>query len=168
MLQSGDILSCIGKSYISKGIHAFTGGKTHTAVVIECWGKLYVVDAQRNGVNPKPLDEWKAKYNYDITVHRPIYPFDIKEKSIKAFSKVGLTAYDYKSLLIFQPIYITTGYWFGKRNEDANSRMYCSEFIGWLEDVADYWRMSPQDLFKYFISKDDKYFTFKLGLNDNY
>lgn len=152
-LRAGDILHCTGTRIISKAIRLFTKSKySHTAVVVETWGALYVVDAQRNGVNPRPLKEWLEEYSYKIEVSRPSeFFFPIKELSIKAFSKVGFTEYDLASLFFYQPVYLFTGKWKGRDHADAEGRMYCSEFVAWLFEMPNYWIMTPKDVYQYCV-----------------
>ena len=147
-----DILSCQGSSLISKGIRLFTGSKTtHTAQVVSCWGQLYVVDAQKNGVNPKPYDEWMKKYNYKYIIHRPkLKQLKLNEENfnIRAFSKVGVKKYDFFSLVVRQPLFILTGKWIGSKSWN-DDKFYCSDYVGWLWYVPKFWQKSPVQLREY-------------------
>lgn len=166
-LKTGDILHCKGKSLLSKLIMFFTSSKfSHSALVVETWGQLYVVDAQKNGVNPRPLLDWIKHYNYDVKVSVPIVEFDVKAFSIKCFSKVGFTPYDFVSFLVYQPYYLITGKWVGKTNENANGSMYCSEFVGWIHQSPNYWELSPKDIFNLF-SQSANFITYDLEKDEN-
>lgn len=164
--QPFDILSCQGSSLISKGIRLFTGSRTtHTAQVVSAWGQLYIIDAQKNGVNPKPFDEWVKKYNYKYTIHRPeLEKLNVNEKqfNIRAFSKSGVKKYDFFSLFVRQPLFIITGKWIGKKSWD-DEKFYCSDYVGWLWYVPKFWQKSPVQLEKYL----DNNSNFKRIENEN-
>lgn len=157
-LKTGDILHCKREKLISKIIRWFTRSEfaSHTAVVIECWGQLYIVEAQSDGVNAKSINSWKAKYNYEVIVAKPkIGPKDPISFSIKAFSKIGNTGYDFESLLIKHPWYTLTGKW--KTEIDPQEKMFCSEYVAWLWRVENSNRINPNDLMKH--TKADPNFT---------
>lgn len=148
-LKTGDILHCKGKSWLSKAIRWWTKADfaNHTAVVVECWGQIYVVDAQKNGINPKPLEAWLREYEYDIIVARPIIgPKDERTFSIRAFLKVGLTGYDYVSLIFRHPWAILTGKW--AKTDKTADKMVCSEYVAWLYQIEKPERITPDDLHK--------------------
>lgn len=158
-LETGDILHCRGRRLLSRLIMRFTKSrKSHTAIVVECWGQLYVVDAQRRGVNPTPLYDWHKHYGYEITVSRDLNLSDKKALSIKSFSKVGLTRYDISSLFIIYPIYLFTGKWIAKKSKDDNKN-YCSDYVAWVKGFDNYWKMSPEDVYQRCL-KDSMYLTF--------
>jgi hypothetical protein len=158
-LETGDILHCKGKSWISKAIMAVTKAKfSHTAIFIEVWGQPYVVDAQPNGVNLRPFKDWHDKYGYEISVSRRIGGVEEDRFCVKACSKVGLTNYDFKSFLIVYPLYILTGKWLAKETPNDKA-MYCSDFAGWCHNVPNHWKMSPKEIYNYF-NKSENYYTF--------
>lgn len=58
-LKTGDILHCSGKKLLSRLIKKATKSKfSHSAVFIEIWGQPYILDAQIDGVNVRPLNDW--------------------------------------------------------------------------------------------------------------
>jgi uncharacterized protein YycO len=147
-LKPGDILHCSGSRTISKLIKFFTKSKfSHTALYLEIWGQPYVIDAQKDGVNVRPIEDWKKKYNYSYTVSRDESLNDDQKKELckRALSKTGHTAYDIESLLLRQPWKLITGKW--KEAGDKQEKMYCSEFVAWVYQVPDYYKMSPEDLY---------------------
>jgi len=145
-LKTGDILHCSGKKLLSRLIKKATKSKfSHSAVFIEIWGQPYILDAQIDGVNVRPLNDWLKKYNYNITVHRSSNLVNEKTFAQRALTKVGHTAYDFESLLIRQPIELLTGKWVEKG--DTTKAMYCSEYIAWIYGVEKAYRFSPQDLY---------------------
>ncbi len=156
-LRAGDILSCEGNGWISKGISFVTKSPiTHSARIISINEILYVIDSQSHGTNPVLLEEWLAKYKYSFYVHRE-HNVDIKKLTNKLMSKSGITFYDFASLIIWQPLYILTGYWKGHTEEDADKRAYCSEFQAWGMEVPEYWKYSPVALYNYMNDRDFKY-----------
>jgi hypothetical protein len=149
-LQTGDILHCKGKTLLSKAIRWATKSKiNHTALFISIWGEPYIIDAQDNGVNLKPFDEWVQKYGYEFVVHRSSKKLDEKKIAVKAMSKIGLTAYDFEGLIVKQPIELVTGKWKKKKGDKENDKMYCSEFVAWVYGLNDSYRTSPEDLLEY-------------------
>jgi len=147
-LKTGDILHCSGKKLLSRLIKKATKSKfSHSAVFIEIWGQPYILDAQIDGVNVRPLNDWLKKYNYNITVHRSSNLVNEKTFAQRALTKVGHTAYDFESLLIRQPIELLTGKWVEKG--DTTKAMYCSEYIAWIYGVEKAYKFSPQDLYEW-------------------
>lgn len=161
-LRSGDILSCRSRSWLAKAIQWFTKSRfNHTALVIEIWDTLFVIDSQKDGTNLRPLTEWLKKYKYTFEVHRP-KDFTTEHRE-RAVSKVGHTPYDFSSLLIYQPWYILTGKWKGRKKAKAAERLYCSEFVAWVFNIPEWWKMSPQALYELLDTSSD----FKKALMDN-
>lgn len=160
-LKAGDILSCTSNKLVATLIRMATRSRiNHSAYVFEIWGELYVIDAQKDGVNPRKLEDWIKKFNYDIIVHRRLYisKEELELQNKRAMSKSGITSYDFKSLFIYQPWYLLTGKWIGKTEENACSRMYCSEFIGWLAEMVKYWLLSPYAVYLQ-LKHDKRYAT---------
>jgi hypothetical protein len=149
-LKTGDILHCNSNRLLSKMIRWVTKSNfaNHTAVVVECWGQLYVVDAQKDGVNPRPIDQWYKDFSYKVIVARPkIGPKDPKAFSIKAFTKVGNTAYDFASLIVKYPLWAITGKW--KKESDPQEKMFCSEYVAWLWQIENSNRIDPHALMQH-------------------
>lgn len=149
-LQTGDVLHCRRNTFIAKCIKLFTKSRfNHTAMVVEIWGVICIIDSQNDGTNIRTFEQWKKKYNYKYEVTTlNLSDQEKREMSKKALSMVGVTKYDFVSLLIWQPMYILFGKWHGKKNASANKRMYCSEFVAWVLGLDRYWALSPQDVFE--------------------
>jgi len=162
-LRTGDILHCSSDGFIGKAIKWFTKSEfSHTAVVVECWGQIYVVDAQKDGVNPRPLDAWLEKYQYDIIVARKnTGPRDPKAFSIRAFTKVGHTGYDFASLIFRHPWAIITGQWM--KSDKSKHRMVCSEFVAWLFNIEFSFRITPKVMHTYTLEHDFTHYNFILS-----
>ena len=154
-LKEGDTLHCYSQKILSKIIRFITKGRvSHTAKVIKVWNRLFILDSQSDGSNLRRLDNWEEKYNYTYIVTRKKNR-DITKLRKKASEVIGVTKYDYMSLIIYQPIYQITGIWFGKKEEDAVEKLYCSELCAWLDDIPNYWELSPEQLLEYHINSDE-------------
>jgi uncharacterized protein YycO len=151
LLKTGDILHCTGHRLISKLIKYFTKSKfSHSAMFIEIWGQPYIIDAQKDGVNVRPFDAWKEKYDYTFKVYRSTKEIDHRTLALRALTKVGNTGYDFESLLIKHPITLVTNTsW--KLNKDDYNRMTCSEYVAWVYGVERSYRISPQDLYNWCV-----------------
>lgn len=148
-LHTGDILHCHTNRLLGRMISWFTKGwATHTATVVEVWGRTYIVDSQSDGTNARPLEAWLEKYDYDIIVARPNEEVNERKYSVKAFSKIGHTAYDYASLIFRHPWAIITKKW--ARDKDPNDkRMVCSEFVAWCYNIDKPYRITPKKIHDY-------------------
>jgi hypothetical protein len=147
LIKTGDLLHCEGKSIIAKAIKFFTGSAiTHTAVAIRIWDQLYIIDAQRQGVFPRPFGTWLAKYNYAFTVQRS--PYNVQEKAFatRAMSKSG-SKYDLQLLLLEHPEQITRNKLGMKSGIDGkferNDSYVCSEFALWCYSVPNPEKYTP-------------------------
>jgi hypothetical protein len=107
LIQTGDILHCRGTRLISRLIMRFTKSKwSHTALAIRIEGKLFIVDAQRDGLNLRPFEAWHAKYDYNILVCRADKSNWYHSQSYvkkRALDKIGVTLYDFESLFLRYP-----------------------------------------------------------------
>ena len=101
-LKHGDILMCKRDSFLSGVIRNATKSEwSHTAIIIEIWGRLYIVDMQSRGIELNTFDDWVKKWNYDYIIWRYKNANASYEKIAKrAVSKVGKrTKYDYITFL---------------------------------------------------------------------
>lgn len=141
-----EILHCHGKGVVPTLIRWFSNSWfTHSAIRVIEDGAMYIYEAQENGVNRKGFEEWKLKYNYEykVTAHEIS-----KVQYAKMLSKQGVTPYDFRSLLLSQPIYLLTGLWIGSRGASSTKEMYCSEFCAWVLDLPKWWTISPKKLYE--------------------
>jgi hypothetical protein len=153
-LQAGDVLHCTSKGFLARAIQWFTKSRiNHTALVIELQGKLFVIDSQRDGTNPRPLQEWMDKFNYEFCFHRPLN-HDIEVIQVRALAKSGHTSYDFAALLWHQPVYILTGKWIGRRHT-ADKKMFCSEYVAWVYNFPNWHKLSPQALYEAMNDHED-------------
>lgn len=147
-MKTGDIILCKRNTLISKLIRLWTKSDySHTAMYINIWDQAYIIDAQIDGVNVRPFDKWLEDYKYDYVIFRNPNIDDYKSLSIKAMTKVGNTAYDFISLLFKQPFKIIFKKW--NKSKNPEDKMYCSEFVMWVHNVNESYKMSPQDVYIY-------------------
>lgn len=146
VLKTGDILHCSGKGIIARLIQRFTKSKhSHTAIFVSVWGQDYIIDAQSDGVNLRPFEAWRKKFNYQFEVTRTATITE-REFALKALSKVGVTAYDFGSLVIKQPWMLLTGE-FAQGKKDPEAKMYCSEYVAWCHGWDSFYRMNPKNVY---------------------
>lgn len=147
-LQPGDILHCWRNTFLSKAIRFATRSRfSHTALFVVLDGEPFIIDAQNDGVQLRPFYAWINEYKYKFIVTRQpndfqSYKFITKRR---ALSKIGTTGYDFESLIIRFPYKLITGKWKVKSNEDE--RMCCGEFVMWVYQVAESYKMSPEDAY---------------------
>ena len=130
----------------------FTKSKwSHTAFAVRFGEKVFIIDAQKDGLNLRPCEAWHAKYQYEILVCRS-YKSNYKHSRSylldRAMGKIGVTAYDFQSLLIRQPWEIITGKWKNK-GEKEDDRFVCSEFVAWTYSIEEWYKMSPEDVYQW-------------------
>lgn len=150
-LSHGDILHCSSNGFLGRCIKFVTRSTiNHTAIVLLIDGEVFISDSQQNGTNLKTLENWNNAYNYQYKIHR--YKFNSEKWGrslrVRALSKIGITGYDFASLLIWQPIYLLTRKWYGRKEGKAEKRMYCSEYVGYCHDIPEFWKHNPDELFK--------------------
>ena len=157
-LKTGDVLHCTRNSSISSLIRFFTNSKiSHTAVVVEIYNKTYIVEAQKNGVNLKSLDNWILEFGYTYEISRPL-EVDEKEFTERALSVTGVTGYDFESLLFRKPKEILTKRWRHRQNE--HKKMFCSEYVAWIFELRQAEKLTPKDLYL-FMTKSPNFLTVK-------
>lgn len=139
-VQAGDILNMYTPfsvkkpfSWLSFAIRKISQSTwSHSAVVIDIWGRMFICEALATGIVVRPIEEWGE--GAVVCVSRPKAPVDKKEFSARAMAQVGHKGYDYSSLLWFQLLYQITGRWYGHTtaSKKTTERFYCSEFACWL------------------------------------
>lgn len=141
-----EILHCHGSGLLPKLIGLFSNSYyTHSAIRVIEDGETFIYEAQSNGITRKLFSEWVKKYGYkfEVTEHEiENYQYS------KMVSKQGVTPYDYRSLIVSQPIYLLTGWWIGSRGASSTKEMYCSEYCAWVLNFPKWWTISPKKLQK--------------------
>jgi hypothetical protein len=143
-----EVLHCHGSGVVPTLIGAISRSWfTHSAFRVIENGNYYIYEAQAKGIHRIGFEEWKLTYNYNykVTEHEIT---TIQYRLMK--SKEGVTKYDYRSLLVAQPVYqLTFGLiWIGSRGASSTKEMYCSEFCAWVLDFPKWWTISPKNLYK--------------------
>jgi hypothetical protein len=152
-IKTGDLLHCQGNGIISKLIAFFTASKiTHTAVAIRIWGQLYIIDAQRQGVLPRPFGTWMAEYDYKFEVQRNPFVAEEKYFSMRAMSKSG-SKYDLQLLFLEQPSEILKDK-VGLQSDvnskfKRNDKYVCSEYATWCHEIEDAHKFTPKMVKEY-------------------
>jgi len=159
-LKMGDVLHCTSHGWLGRIIQKLTKSRiNHTALVIEVWGEIFIIDAQKDGTNLRSLDNWNKMFSYKYKIHRPKkFNEDLRNRAV---SKIGATPYDFVSLILWQPIYILTGIWKGHTRSHAEDRMYCSEYVSWVYNLPNWWELSPNAVFET-LSKDKNFTLIEL------
>lgn len=141
------ILHCYRKTILSRLIRLFTKSiYSHTAVLFEWYGVLYVIDAQKDGVKIRTFEDWTRKYGYGYDAHELTSDkYDITDIVSRLRSKDGKTKYDVVSLVFRQPLELITDAWL--EANDPYDKMYCSELVAWAMRIREAYKMSPKDLF---------------------
>lgn len=138
-----------------KGLPKSTETYNHVFTVIDVNGMLYVVEALSSGVNIRPFTgTYSLKAN--VKYKTPIKPYSAEEKtkiSVLASNMVFKPhRYDFVSLLIWQPLFVLTGKWYGSKNNKATGRFYCSELAATLSNLVrantfkDAYTVNPADI----------------------
>lgn len=162
-VQAGDIISMYTPfkwnkpfSWLSVMIRKISRSTwSHSAVVVDIWGRAFICEALATGIVIRPIEEWGD--GAVVCVSRPKVPIDKEEFSCKAMSKVGHTGYDYSSLLWYQLLYQITGRWYGHTTASKKTakKLYCSEYASWLFEpyFKDWFKTTPE-----MIQRNDKDF----------
>lgn len=153
--RAGDVISTYTPffwyrpgTWMAPPIRYFTKEKyTHSAIVVEIWGRFFVAEALASGIIMRPLKEFPD--GMDVLISRPEFDRDISTISMKALSKVGHTGFDYSSLIFHQLFYKLTGKWIGwtKSSTRASDKFYCSEYVAWIYNFYfPEWHLTTPDM----------------------
>lgn len=160
MMKTGDVLICKRNSFLSKMIQLVTKSNwSHTAIIVEFFGQIYVADMQKKGIELNPIDEWKLKWNYEFICFRnvDVERFNENEIGEKIVSVVGSkTKYDFFTFIFRIPYKLITKKYKFKGDEIETKRMICSQFTGWIHNMNEWWKMTPISQLEY-LEKSNKY-----------
>ena len=150
-LQHGDILICRRNSFLSKMIRKFTKSEwSHTAMVLEVWDRIYIIEMQSKGVELVSFENWIKKWNYTFTRFYSKNSFDKKELALKAMSIVGdKTKYDYFTFIFRIPYKLVTKKYKYKGEEIETKRLICSQLTGWIHNLPNWHKMTPKSQYNY-------------------
>lgn len=138
-------------TWISAAIRKFTKSYwNHAAILLEEDGQLFVVEARSSGIVAATMEHWlEHRRNKVFAVGFPKEgtkaPEAIKKRIKSAYGK----PYDTEALVLWQPLRILFGKWFGGTSK--NGKLTCSEFVGlcWIEYFPNIWfHLTPADIEK--------------------
>ncbi len=151
-LKTGDIiLSYVSTSWnpstwVSGLIRKISNQKwSHISIVVSCWDTLFFVEALPGGVKMTPISQHPK--NLNVMIRRSKNVFIERELACISMSKIGYTKYDMSSVMWFQLLKQITGKWYGHTNASnlTDKTMYCSELVGWIYKLDDWWKLTPGD-----------------------
>jgi len=149
MLQTGDIVFYTRKRVLGKLIKIISKSKvSHCGIVVDLHGTLKISEATECGIVLSDINILDDK-EHTILRHKEYIKLDyIKEQYLRKriVSKLN-TKYDYISLLFYQVMYQVFGKWYGKTEEEADDKLYCSEYVAWIYELKNWWLCSPDDVF---------------------
>jgi hypothetical protein len=107
-------------------------------------GQKFILESDINGVVAIPFKDWAKEQTIAI------YDFDYGQAEInKAWGKVGVTKYDFASLLWFGLVRSLTGKYYGFTVErKAAKKFYCYEYLAWVMGMPNYYNILPNEFIK--------------------
>lgn len=162
-IDTGDNILVSSNSWLAEEIQWFQGSIwNHAGKFIWLFERLYVCEAAENGICLTPFEDYMNS-NKGLMIQKPRNPYtDIEKKRLSEWMlpRCGHVKYEYKNLLIEQPIkYIAkklTGkeLWIGSLSEHkADKRYICGEWVMRCDNVVKGWYSrkwmpgAPVDLF---------------------
>lgn len=144
-LKGGDVLHCTRDTFLSKLIRRVTRSEktSHTALCIELYGEIFIVDSQYDGTRIRTFEEWTNDYSYKYIVTRP--PVRISNANmLKGVSHYINTSYGYVDL-VRHLIKSVTGVWLGGKREDDH--LVCSEFVMRIYGNPEAYKTTPAEAY---------------------
>lgn len=143
----GDILIVKGTAWLSRAIQYFMviyktlrGFKVdfipnHCATVIDFYGVLMVAEANAKGIEARyNIEDYLTKYKIRVKrIKGREVTTDWSSTAAAFFARPH--RYDIFNF-VFQIILIYTGYWIGPKKSKSTRKLYCSEYIALLLDIA--------------------------------
>lgn len=156
LINSFDAGYCYRDTELSEAIRFATRSNiSHTVHFRWIDAGLFVYDAQIDGYNPKPYDEWMEKYGYKFFVMRnPNATESWLLDCIRREAELKGKPYDLVSLIVRKPTNIVRAFlnkfrtkpkrlW---KDEDELKRVFCSEATAYVIGCKDI-DLTPQELF---------------------
>lgn len=120
----------------------------HASFLVTINGQKFILESDINGVVLLPFKDWAKEKT--IEVYSFVYS---KEQERQAFSKVGVTKYDFASLLWFGLVRAVTGKYYGYTVErKAAKRFYCYEYLAWVINHPNWYSILPNEFISYIQS----------------
>lgn len=134
-IRTGDIILTSGSSELSKLIQKFQkienkkyGMFSHSGIACWIYDTLYIIEAQKHGICVTNFLKHYDNDNYKaIMCLTPKHIINEKNITRIMLPYCGTTRYDYKNLLLEQPIKILTGKWIGEKKQNEKT-FICHEF----------------------------------------
>ncbi len=174
--KAGDIILYRGDRFLSKAIRFFMERYrrklklpkrklfNHAAMIIEVWDKLYVAEANKDGIEVNPFEKAYGRKLKKIKVISPKKAYTKFEK--KQISKIASTyafnptRYDFFNFLFQIKMVMSTSVkddtvtkkWSGPKGKKAENRLYCTEAVAtWANKVrpntfSEPWTVNPLDV----------------------
>lgn len=122
----------------------------HTAMIVWVFGEPMVYESDEGHVRPITYKQW-AK-DAEIVITR----FEMSNRKRRKLAKISTSQlgkeYDFKGTIIDQFILQIRGKWYGYTGDNAEDKMYCSEYIAWcynklLKMYADWFKTPPSKMY---------------------
>ncbi len=113
----------------------------HASFLVTIHGQKFILESDINGVVALPFKDWAMEKTIAI------YNFDYGQVELnKAWGKVGVTKYDFGSLLWFGLIRSLTGKYYGFTVErKAAKKFYCYEYLAWVMNMEGWYNILPNE-----------------------
>lgn len=140
-------------SNISAGIRVFDKSFwNHTAIIlIKPNGHIWVMESNADGVVWMPFEDWATHPKLGDRIWQ-VYP-PLRNEPLETYTQFLGCKYDYASLLWYQPIYKTTGLWFGKTGIEASERTYCTEIYSFAQQLPRPWLQTTGSVLQYYHNR---------------
>jgi glycosyltransferase involved in cell wall biosynthesis len=152
-LKTGDILICRGNGKLSSIIKKVTKSEwSHTAQILVINDKVYVIDAQKEGILLRNLEFWKREYEYEFMIYRDKYPISDKAFISNALQYCGLK-YDFVGLAtgLFRTIFNFSSM---PDKYRKNGKLWCSEYTMRLLFVHEPEEYTPQRVLDFLVQNN--------------
>lgn len=154
-LKTGDILLYRSNSLLSRLIRYFSGKYSHAGLVMDSWGKLFIAEADKEGVVANKVEQ--SIKGCEILVLRPKYQFDPKTLNQLITSTLGKHEYGFWKLLVVQLVWQVSGkkWWIGSNDNHNLKRAICGEYVCYIYHILsdeqlfkDWYKATPQSIFE--------------------
>jgi len=157
--KTGDVLICKGKGALSKIIKGITKSEwSHTAQILIINNKVYVIDAQKEGILLRKFDFWCEEFDYQFEVYRETKEGINESYFIDNALQYSGVNYDFKGLS-FGLLRTLLCYKEMPNKFRNNGSFWCSEYTMKLQGVQDPEEYSPERVRQYLIQNNFELIT---------
>lgn len=160
-IETGDVLLVSSGSWLARQIQRFQKCKyNHAGIFIKIDNELWISEALEHGLALTSITEYMLSKSKLLVLKPKEKINEQKKEYIKntTLNHSGKYPYEYSNLLIFQPIKFLTGLWIGRKENKADKRFICGEWVCFLYheafDIFPEWnKAAPVDLYMsdYFV-----------------